>query len=119
MRIHHLFVLAVVGGAAALLAASGSARTDHPAMNVPVTLSDSSCKLDYKSGSGSYNRFVFGVTNNGKVAHGFDISARYKTGLIQPGQERTIVADFPNSGTYRYACVSAHATQKKGVFVVR
>ena len=75
MRTHHLLVLPVAAGAAALLAATGSARTDHPAMNVPVTITDSSCKLDYQSGNGSYNRFVFGVTNNGKVAHGFDISA--------------------------------------------
>ena len=119
MRSHHVLVPAAALAVAALVAATGSARTDHPAMNVPVTLTDSSCKLNYNAGSGSYNRFVFGVTNNGKVAHGFDISTKYKTGLIKPGQERTIVADFPNSGSYRYACVSAHATQKKGVFLVR
>ena len=119
MRTRYLLAVPAAALAAALLAATGSARTDRPAMNVPVTLTDSGCKLNYNAGSGSYNRFVFGVTNNGKVAHGFDISSRYKTGLIQPGQERTIVADFPNTGSYRYACVSAHATQKKGVFVVR
>jgi uncharacterized cupredoxin-like copper-binding protein len=119
MRPHHLLVLSAAAVTAALLAATGSARTDHPAMNVPVRISDSSCKVNYTSASHSYTRFVFGVTNVGKRAHGFDISTHYKTGLIKPGQEATIVADFTSPGSYRYACVSAHSTVKKGVFVVR
>jgi len=119
MRSHHLLVPAAVAAAAALLAATGSARTDHPALNVPVHLSDASCKLDHLIASHAYTRFVFGVQNNGKRAHGFDISSRYHTGLIAPGQEVTIVADFAQAGKYPYACVSAHATLKKGVFVIR
>ena len=68
--------------------------------------------------SGQYSTIVFGVTNNGTVSHGFDISGRYKSGLIKPGQERTIVAHF-GPGSYRYACVAAHSTVKKGVFTIR
>jgi hypothetical protein len=29
------------------------------------------------------------------------------------------VADFGRAGAYRYACVSAHSTVKKGVFTIR
>ena len=119
MRTHHLLVPAALAAAGAFYAAAGSARTDHPALNVPVRITESSCHLDHLIASHSYTTFVFGVQNNGKLAHGFDISARYKTGLIAPGQEATIVATFARPGKYPFACVSAHATVKKGVFIVR
>ena len=119
MRSHHLLVPAAVAAMAALLAATGSARTDRPALNVPVRITESSCHLDHLWASHkSYSTFVFGVQNNGKVAHGFDISAKYKTGLIAPGQEATIIATFTKPGKYTFACVSAHATVKKGVFTL-
>ena len=96
--------------------ASGSA---NPAFNNPVQITNTSCHLNYTSVSRKYTRIVFGVVNNGTVSHGFDISTKYKTGLIKPGQEATIVATFTRPGAYRYACVSAHSTVKKGVFTIR
>ena len=119
MRVHHFFVVAIFAAMVALLpAASGFARSAAPGMNDPVTITNAACHLDHPTVSGQYSTIVFGVTNNGTVAHGFDISGRYKSGLIKPGQEKTIVAHFGH-GSYRYACVAAHSTVKKGVFTIR
>jgi hypothetical protein len=120
MRVHRFVVAAVTACAVAAIAAgvlvsSGSA---NPAFNNPVRITNTSCHLNYTSVSRQYSRVVFGVANNGTVAHGFDLSTNYKTGLIKPGQEATIVANL-RPGAYRYACVSAHSTVKKGVFTIR
>jgi len=120
MRVQHfgvaLVAVAVAVAVAALPAAPGVAA---PAFNVPVHIKNASCVLGYKSVSHQYTRIVFGVFNDGTVSHGFDISAKFKTGLIKPHQERTLVANFAHAGGYRYACVSAHSTVKKGVFTIR
>jgi hypothetical protein len=118
MRVHYFVVAAAAATVAVLPAASGLAGTAAPAMNDPVTITNGACHLDYPTVSGQYSAVVFGVTNSGTVSHGFDISGRYKSGLIKPGQERTIVAHF-GPGSYRYACVAAHSTVKKGVFTIR
>ncbi len=115
MRVHHFVVAIVAATVAALLVASGLAA---PGFNVPVKITNKSCVVGYAVVSRQYTTIVFGVFNNGSVSHGFDISSRYKTGLIKPGQERTIVAHF-GPGAYRYACVAAHSTVKKGVFTIR
>ena len=115
MRVHHFVVASVAATVAALLAATTLAA---PGFNVPVRITDKGCVLGYTSVSRQYTTIVFGVFNNGRVSHGFDISGRYVSGLIKPGQERTIVAHFA-PGAYRYACVAAHSTVKKGVFTVR
>jgi len=101
---------------AALLVAPGFAA---PAWNVPVRITNTSCVLGYTSVSHQYTRIVFGIFNNGSVSHGFDISTRFKSGLVKPHQERTLVANFGRPGAYRYACVSAHSTVKRGVFTIR
>ena len=120
MRVQHfgvaLIAVAVAVGVAALPAAPGVAA---PAVNVPVHIKNTSCVLGYKSVAHQYTRVVFGVFNDGTVAHGFDISAKFKTGLIKPHQEKTLVANFGHAGAYRYACVAAHSTVKRGVFTIR
>jgi hypothetical protein len=118
MRVHHLGIALLAATVAALLAASGFARSVAPGFNNPVKITDTTCHLNYTSTSTNATKIVFGVTNNGTVSHGFDISSKYKTGLIKPGQERTLVAHF-SPGSYRYACVAAHSTVKKGVFTIR
>jgi hypothetical protein len=118
MRIHHFVVAAVAVTAAGLLNASGFARTDAPGFNVPVKITNTSCVLGYTSVSRQYTTIVFGIFNNGSVSHGFDISGRYKSGLIKPHQERTLVTHF-GPGGYRWACVAAHSTVKRGVFTIR
>jgi hypothetical protein len=118
MRVHHFFVATVAAMVALLPAASGFAGSAAPAWNDPVRITNTTCHLDYTTVSGQYSTVVFGITNNGSVSHGFDISGRYKSGLIKPGQESTIVAHFGH-GSYRYACVAAHSTVKKGVFTIR
>src|SRR5215471_5748891 len=117
MRVRHFVAVTVATGAtvAALLVAPGYGA---PGLNVPVQITNKNCVVSYTVVSRQYSTFVFGVQNNGTVAHGFDISGRYKTGLIKPGQERTIVAHFAPGG-YRWACVSAHSTVKRGTFLVR
>jgi hypothetical protein len=120
MRVKHfgvaLIAVAIAVGVAALPAVS---RVAAPAWNVPVHIKNASCVLGYKSVGHQYTRIVFGVFNDGTVSHGFDISAKFKTGLIKPHQEKTLVADFGRAGAYRYACVAAHSTVKKGVFTIR
>jgi hypothetical protein len=120
MRIRHvgvaLVAVAVAVAVSALPAAPGVAA---PGFNVPVKITNTGCVLGYKSVSHQYTRIVFGIFNHGTVAHGFDISTRYKSGLIKPGQERTLVATFTRKGSYPYACVTAHSTVKKGVFIIR
>ena len=121
MRVHRFVVAfttatAVAAAVAAVLVASGSAS---PGLNNPVRITNTTCHLNYTSVSRHYTRIVFGVVNNGTVSHGFDISAKYKTHLIKPGQEATLVATFTHPGAYKYACVSAHSTVKKGVFTIR
>jgi hypothetical protein len=111
-----LIAVAAAVGIAALPAAPGVAA---PAVNVPVHIKNGSCVLGYQSVAHQYTRVVFGVFNDGTVAHGFDISAKFKTGLIKPHQERTLIANFGHAGAYRYACVAAHSTVKKGVFTIR
>jgi hypothetical protein len=120
MRIHQFgvaMVAAMVAATvAALLVAPGFAA---PAWNVPVRITNTSCVLGYTSVSHQYTRIVFGIFNNGSVSHGFDISTRFKSGLVKPHQEKTLVANFGRPGSYRYACVSAHSTVKRGVFTIR
>lgn len=118
MRARHLVVATVAAMVVVLPAASGLASSAAPAWNDPVRITNTACHLDYTSVSGQYSRIVFGIFNNGSVSHGFDISGRYKSGLIKPGQEQTLVAHFA-PGSYRYACVAAHSTVKKGVFTIR
>jgi hypothetical protein len=112
----HLTVATLAATAAALLAAPALA---DPALNVRVTITNGSCVLGYTSVSHTNTRIVFGVVNNGTVKHGFDIGTTHKTGLIEPNQEATIIADFGHPGAWRYACVAAHSTVKKGVFTIR
>ena len=117
MRARIPAVLAVTA-VAALPAAPAVAR---PALTlgVNVTITNTSCVLGYTSVSHRNTRIVFHLINNGSVAHGFDISTRFKSGLIKPHQESTLVADFGRPGAYPYACVAAHSTVKKGVFTIR
>jgi hypothetical protein len=118
MSTRHFVVAMAAVAVAALLAASGFARTAAPGFNDPVKITNTSCHLNHISVGNQYSSIVFAVTNNGTVSHGFDISAKYKTGLIKPGQERTLVTHL-GPGSYKYACVAAHSTVKKGVFTVR
>ena len=118
MRVHHFVVAAVAAAVAALLAAHAFARSAAPGFNVPVRITNTSCVLGYTTVSRRYSTIVFGIFNNGSVAHGFDISGRYKSGLIKPHQEKTLVTHF-GPGAYRYACVAAHSTVKRGVFTIR
>ena len=111
---------------AAMLAATIAALLAAPAFSRPaltlgmnVTITNTSCVLGYTSVSHRNTRIVFHLINNGSVSHGFDISAKFKSGLIKPHQESTLVANFGRPGAYRYACVSAHSTVKRGVFTIR
>ena len=116
MRVHHFFVVGVLAAAVAvLLVAPGLAA---PGLNVPVKITNASCTVGYKVVSRQYTTIVFGVFNNGSVAHGFDIGGKYKSGLIKPHEEKTIIAHF-GPGGYRWACVAAHSTVKRGTFTVR
>ncbi len=120
MRVHHFGIAMIaVAVAVAVAALPAAPEVAAPGWNVPVKITNTSCVLGYKSVSHQYTRIVFGIFNNGTVAHGFDISGKYKSGLIKPHQERTLVANFAHAGGYRYACVSAHSTVKKGVFTIR
>ena len=83
------------------------------------TITNGKCVLGYKSVSHRNTRIVFHIINNGSVSHGFDISAKFKSGLVKAHQESTLVARFGRPGAYRYACVAAHSTVKKGVFTIR
>src|SRR6266581_3944550 len=117
MRVH--FGAAMLAATiAALLAAPAFAR---PALTlgVTVTMTNTSCVLGYTSVSHRNTRIVFHLINNGSVSHGFDISAKFKSGLIKPHQESTLVANFGRPGAYPYACVAAHSTVKKGIFTIR
>ena len=117
MRVHVVVAL-LAATAAALLAAPVSAR---PALTLGmnVTITNGSCVLGYTSVSHRNTRIVFHIINNGSVAHGFDISTQFKSGLIKPHQESTLVANFGRPGVYPYACVAPHSTVKKGVFTIR
>ena len=117
MHTRHLVIAAVAAGAAALLVATGSAHVTA-SLNNPVRITDTTCDVGYKSASHEYTRVVFGVVNLGTVAHGFDIGGPYKSKLIQPGQEVTLVTILPRVGAYKWACVSRHSTVKRGVFVI-
>jgi hypothetical protein len=118
MRVHHFGVALLAVTVAALLAAPAFAR---PTLSFPVTvtMTNSSCVLNYKSVSKRNTTIVFHIINNGSVSHGFDISAKFKSGLIKAHQEATLVAAFGRAGAYAYACVAAHSTVKKGVFTIR
>jgi hypothetical protein len=118
MRVHHVGIALLAATVAALLAASGFARSVAPGFNDPVTITNTTCHLNYTSTTTHATTIVFPVTNNGTVSHGFDITSKYKTGLIKPGQEKTLVAHL-GPGSYKYACVASHSTVKKGVFTIR
>jgi len=113
MRVH--FAIGMVAAVfAVLLVGPGYA---NPGFNVPVRITDNTCTLDYSRVTGGYSTIVFGIFNNGTVAHGFDIGGPYLSGLIRPGQEKTIVAHF-RPGGYKWACVSRHNTVKRGVLTI-
>jgi Cupredoxin-like domain len=115
MRVHHVVVAMLAVTVAALLAAAAFAHSVAPGFNDPVKITNTSCHLNHTSTSSGATTIVFGITNSGTVAHGFDISTKYKSGLIKPGQEKTLTTHL-SPGSYRYACVAAHSTVKKGVF---
>ena len=117
MRVH-IVVALLTATFAALLAAPALAG---PALSyeVTVTITNSRCVIDHPSVSHRNTRIVFHIINNGSVSHGFDVSAKFKSGLVKAHQESTLVADFGRPGAYRYACVSAHSTVKRGVFTIR
>ncbi len=117
MRVH-IGAALLAATIAAILAAQAFAR---PALTLGmnVTITNTSCVLGYTSVSHRNTRIVFHLINNGSVSHGFDISAKFKSGLIKPHQESTLVANFGRPGAYRYACVAAHSTVKRGVFTIR
>jgi hypothetical protein len=117
MRVH--FGVAVLAAAAAALLAAPAFARPALTLEVSVTMTNSSCVLGYTSVSHRNTRIVFHIINNGSVSHGFDISAKFKSGLIKAHQESTLIADFGRPGAYRYACVAAHSTVKKGVFTIR
>jgi hypothetical protein len=117
MRVHHFGVAIVAVTIAALPTASGFARTTD-ALNNPVRITDKGCVIGYKSVGHQYTTVVFGVFNNGTVSHGFDIGGPYRTRLIKPGQEETLVTYF-HPGAWRYACVARHSTVARGVFTIR
>ena len=114
MRVHHFVVAMVAVTAVALPAASGFARTTE-SLNNPVRITDTGCVVGYKSVGSQYSRVVFGIFNNGTVAHGFDIGGPYKSVLVKPGQEVTLVTSF-RPGAWKYACVARHSTVARGVF---
>ena len=119
MRVHHFVAAMMVAGTvAALSAGSAFARTDAPGWNNPVRITNSSCHLDYTVVSAEYRTIVFGIFNSGTVAHGFDIGGPYISGLVKPGQEKTLVTHF-RPGSYKYACVARHSTVKWGVLTIR
>ena len=62
----------------------------------------------------------FKVTNNGTIAHDFEIAGK-KTKLLSPGQSQTISVDFKKAGSFQYLCtVTGHAAAgMKGVLKVR
>jgi len=118
MQARHLVVATVAAGAAALLVATTGSAHVSASLNNPVRITDSTCDVGYKQASHVYTRVVFGIYNLGTVAHGFDIGGPYKSVLVKPGQEVTLVTDLPRVGAYKWACVSRHSTVKKGVFVI-
>ena len=120
MRIRHFgLVVIALTVAVAVTALPAGSEVAGPAWNVPVHITNTRCVLGYASVGHQYTRIVFGVFNDGSVSHGFDISAKFKSGLVKPHQEKTLVANFGHPGAYRYACVAAHSTVKKGIFTIR
>jgi hypothetical protein len=118
MRVHLMVAVLAALVAAALLAAPASPA---PALSfqVNVTITNTKCVLSFTSVSHRNTRIVFHIINNGTVSHGFDVSTKFKSGLVHPQQESTLVANFGRPGKYPYACVAPHSTVKKGVFTIR
>ena len=119
MRVHHHLGLGMVAAIVVALVAAPALARPALSLNNRVTITNSSCVLGYTSVSRRNTRIVFHIINNGSVAHGFDVSAKFKSGLVKPHQESTLVANFGRPGAYRYACVAAHSTVKKGIFTIR
>jgi len=80
-----------------------------------------------KVNSGSFQGYSMGPGYWGKTFFiwppdpRFDITAnpKFHSPLIKAHQEGTLVADLGRPGAYRYACVAAHSTVKKGIFTIR
>jgi hypothetical protein len=111
--------MVAVAVAVAITALPATPGVAAPGLNVPVHITNKGCTVGYKSVSHQYTRIIFGVFNDGTVAHGFDISSKYKTGLIKAHQEKTLITTLAAKGSYAYACVAAHSTVKRGVFIIR
>ena len=118
MQAHHLVIGVVAVTVAAFLAAQGFARPTL-SYEIQVKITNAGCHLGRTSVSHRNTRIVFAVFNLGTVAHGFDIGGPYKTLLIEPNQEQTLVANFGRPGAWKYACVAAHSTVARGVFTIR
>ena len=117
MRVH--LMVAVLAAVAVVLLAAPAFAAPTLSFQVNVTITNSKCVFSHTSVSHRNTRIVFHIINNGTVSHGFDVSTKFKSGLIKPQQEATLVADFGRPGAYRYACVAAHSTVKKGIFTIR
>ena len=74
MRVHHLGVAVLVATVAALLAASGFARSSAPGFNNPVKITNTSCHLSYASASSKYTTYRVRHHEHLIVSHGFDIA---------------------------------------------
>ena len=118
MRAQYVLLATTAAVVAALIAAPAFSH-QALSLNNSVTMTNNSCVLGYNSVSHQNTRIVFHIINNGSVSHGFDVSAKFKSGLVKPHQESTLVADFGRPGAYRFACVAAHSTVRKGIFTIR
>ena len=109
MRVHHFVVAMVVVTAAALSAGSAFAHTDAPGWNNPVRITNSSCSLDYTVVSAQYRTIVFGIFNNGTVAHGFDIGGPTSPDWSSQVRRRRW---WPTSGRVRTSTRASRDTQR-------
>ena len=114
-RIAGLVVLAAVGLATGVLAASGA--TSRPVTRVTVSATEFEFTLSRQSVP--IGTVVFTVVNRGKLAHDFRI-AGHTTPLLKPGRSATLRVTFTRKGRYGYVCtVAGHAAAgMKGVLAV-
>jgi hypothetical protein len=116
MRTQYLSV-AAVAAFAMLLVPSGLARSSA-ALNNPVKITNTGCTVGYPTAGSQYTEVVFGVSNLGTVRHRFYVGGPYKTHLIKPGQQETLITHL-GPGSWKWACTALHSTVGRGVFTIQ
>jgi len=119
MRIHHFGLAVIASRPRSQSWRFRQPRRLRPWRECPVHITNTSCVLGYKSVAHQYNEVVFGIFQQRHRRPRLRHLRKVQVRVDQAAPGKNARGELRSCGRYRYACVSAHSTVKKGVFTIR